>query len=77
MQAPVTLGLVIPAEHRERAVTLLAARGFAAQRNSSHVLVQARAGRNAEPVQVLVAAGIPVIDVEWADGDVGPMETQR
>jgi hypothetical protein len=58
------LGLVVAEMEYARAVEVLTAHGISAQMNRTHLLVTIDAANKAEPIRVLLAAGIAVRDFD-------------
>lgn len=68
----VELSIVVSENHCEQASALLAARGFYVQVNHRQLWVRTRIGQQAEPIGLLVAAGIAIEDIGMETVDQSP-----
>ena len=73
------LSLTLSVPHKAQAASLLEDHGFTVQLNGTHLWVDVIAGRKAEPLQLLAAAQIPVLDFEIEQAPVersAPMQAR-
>jgi ABC-type multidrug transport system ATPase subunit len=64
LQARTVMCLTVGPDRMVRAAEVLAAHGFAVERNGMQLWVGVAEGRKAEPIQRLMEAGIPLLDLE-------------
>ena len=71
LQQRAVVCLTIAHDRMAHAADLLAAHGFAVERNGMQLWVGVPDGRKVEPIQRLVEAGIPLLDLELGE-EAGP-----
>jgi nitrous oxidase accessory protein len=61
---PAVMRLAVPAEYRQDAVKVLGEAGYPVRADGGEVWVDVPAGRKAEPLTLLQAAGVPLVDFD-------------